>query len=106
MTNVEELLEKAVKNGKEYDLFLKNENQAITYGEALNKAQRIASYLLKKGIHKSPILVPIKDKVDTLLLFFGIALSGNYYAPIEEETPITRLNDIVEIGEIRFAFDL
>ena len=106
MTNIEELLEKAIKDGKEDDLFLKDENQAITYGEALNKVQRIASYLLKREIRKSPILVPIKDKVDTLLLFFGIALSGNCYVPVDEETPIARLNDIMEIGEIRFAFDL
>ena len=106
MTNVGELLEKVVQNGKENTLFLKDENREITYGDALKKVQNVAAYLSNKNIHKRPILVPIKEKADTVLLFLGIALSGNYYVPIDSETPIARLEDILDIGEIHYSFEL
>ena len=105
MRNVQELLEKAIADNKSNDLFLKNETQEVTYGAAFEKVKRIASYILAKGIQKSPILVPIEDKVNAILLFFGIALSGNYYVPIDWETPSARFLDILEIGEIHFAFE-
>lgn len=105
MKSVQELLEKGIEDNKSDDLFLKNEVQEVTYGEALEKVKRIASYILEKGIKKSPILVPIEDKVDAILLFFGIALSGNYYVPIDFEMPSSRFQDILEIGDIHFAFE-
>ena len=101
MTNVTELLFSDVPDS---ELLFVEDTSSITYGEARSKVVSIACYLAEKKISNQPILVPVKRDYNTILLFLGIAASNNYYVPVSEDTPKTRLSDIIQIGDISFGF--
>ena len=104
MNNVFELLLLGCEDNQDRILFT-DEKGSLTYKNAKNIILSIATYLKNKNISNQPILVPVTRSKDVLLMFLGIALSNNYYVPISDDTKIERLNDIIEIGNIKFSFD-
>lgn len=64
----------------------------------------IASSLLKKGIDNSPILVFVDRSMKALISFFGIALSHNYYLPLDENIPEEKLKQILEDSQPKAYF--
>lgn len=84
--------------------FLVDEEHTYTYEESLSYILSVASFLRKKGIRNENILVRVDRKATCLLLFLGIALSGNVYVPFDESYPEERKKDILEIGRIQYGF--
>lgn len=103
MKNVFELLESASLTCPERLLF--EDVEGVNYRDALSKVSSVACYLWSKGIRKQRILVNVGRDFSTLLLFFGIALSGNCYVPMDPTYPEQRKKDIVDIGEVAYGFD-
>lgn len=46
---------------------------------------------------KKPIIVMMKNSDKAIEAFLGVALSGNIYVPLDIDTPVERLNTIIEI---------
>ena len=99
MENVIELLERLVEQDESKVLFV-DELGSYTRADVFSKAKKVASYLVHRGISKEPILIRVNRKATSLIAFFGIALSGNYYIPVDIDTPLYRLDQMIESSKV------
>jgi amino acid adenylation domain len=93
MKNILEYLEAAALKNPEKTAFT-DETSAITYGEAANKAKAIGSHLSKLNKKNSPIAVLMDNCACSLVAFFGVVYSGNFYVVIDSKMPSDRINVI------------
>lgn len=88
--NVLEYLEYTVtKNPKK--LAYANEAAGITFEEVYDQARAIGTFLNGKGHTKEPIVVFMGKHPRTIVTFYGVIYSGNFYVPIDEEMPRHRI---------------
>ena len=73
-----------------------NETESLTFLEVHNQNRAIASFLAKKGLYKEPVVVFMNKHPKTIVAFFGVINSGNFYVPIDEEMPSSRIGIILE----------
>ena len=90
--NVLEYLEMSEKKFPNKVVFADQENQ-ITYNNLMNKAKSIGSFISTTLNHKTkkPIAVFIDRNITSLISFFGIVYSGNFYVPIDTQMPLNRI---------------
>lgn len=90
--NVMEYLEAAAVKHP-HKIAFADEMNSVTYGEVLTTAQKIGSCIAKnvKCIH-SPVAVYIDRDVESILMFFGVVYSGNFYVPIDPSMPAERIS--------------
>lgn len=74
-----------------------DENKSITYAQLSNQAKAIASSLIDRKVFKKPVAIYMNKNVDTIVAFFGIAYSGNFYSCLDVEMPAYRIKNILEI---------
>ena len=74
-----------------------DEYKGISYSETENLARRIASGIMQrvKGVN-NPIAVIIDRNVESICAFLGIAMSRNFYIPIDVTQPKQRIMTILE----------
>lgn len=94
MKNVLELLEMNAKAYPNKNAFV-DENSNITYSQLVDNAKRIASYLLKFEKFNLPIAIYLDKSVNVINAMMGVVYSGNFYAIIDSEMPIERINKIL-----------
>ena len=82
-----------------------DKNQSCTVKEALQSAYRISAYLHDKKIENQAIFVSVSRTIETPLLFFGIAASGNYYVPVLSDTPKEKLEKMVSATHGGYLFE-
>ena len=104
MRNVYEFLKSSAE--KHPDRVLFDDSTPYTYETSIKTVKSIACYLHNLGIKNERILVNVGRDARTVLLFLGIALSGNCYVPGDESYPEERKHDIISIGEITYGFDV
>ena len=68
----------------------------ISYKELLKIAEKIACSLVKQGSFKKPVAVMMEKSPATIAVFWGVAMSGNYYSVIDEKMPQNRIEKILE----------
>lgn len=73
-----------------------NEVNGITFEEVYEYSRAIGSYLHSEGYHKEPVVVFMGKHPRTIVTFYGVIYSGNYYVPIDEEMPRHRIELIFE----------
>ena len=80
---------------------LRDEKNAITFGELDKNARQIAGMLTKKlgPVKNVPIAVYMEKGVNCIVAFMGIAYSGNFYSPIDIHTPKDRIKLVLEVLE-------
>lgn len=89
--NVLQYLERAVLHCPDKIAF-EDEIQSISYKDLHNKAVKIASLINEKyETRNRPIAVLIDRNVSTILAFFGIVYSGNFYVPVDATMPEERV---------------
>lgn len=73
-----------------------DEKKAITYAELLDNAQRIGTALIRR-VQKvnEPIVVLIDRNVESVCVFLGIAMSRNFYVPIDVAQSVQRIHTIL-----------
>ncbi|ASM40732.1 amino acid adenylation domain-containing protein [Campylobacter sp. RM12327] len=96
ITNVCDFLEKSVEKYPDKTLFV-DRDKKVSYKEFDNLSNKLASKIISLNIKNSPILIIVSKSIDTLVSFFGVAKSGNFYTLLDEKTPISRINDVIEI---------
>ncbi len=67
---------------------------ALSFSTLRNFARSIASELIRRHIFKQPILVVMDKEPLAIAAFLGCAYSGNFYAPVDPESPSDRLDQI------------
>jgi D-alanine--poly(phosphoribitol) ligase subunit 1 len=93
--NVMEYLEQTVWRVPEKIAYA-NEETGVTFQEVYDRARAIGTFLNEKGYEKEPIVVFMGKHPDTIVTFYGVIYSGNYYVPIDEEMPVHRIELIFE----------
>ena len=95
--NVLEYLEKSAERFPDKKVFADEEHE-ITYRDFRNTARAVASSLsctYKIG-RKNPVVVLIERDVDSLIGFFGVVYSGNFYVPVDCKMPAKRIELIFQ----------
>lgn len=82
--------------GGDKGIWWKDEFQELSYDGCMRRAVAIALRLQNQRIKGKAIGVCASHKVDTLILFLGILLSGNYYVPVSDEMPEDMFEKIKE----------
>lgn len=73
------------------------EGQSMTYGELDKRANRLAGYLLRKGLEKEgPVALCLERSFEMTVGLLGILKAGGYYIPLDPTHPGERLQFIVE----------
>ena len=74
-----------------------DQNKDLTFAQLDAAASRIGTALIKKvNTANEPIAVIIDRNVESIITFMGIAMSRNFYVPIDESQPIQRIRTILE----------
>lgn len=77
---------------------LADDNNKIEYNSLMEKAKSIATYLSEKenvGRNK-PIVVFVDRDITSIISFFGVAYSGNFYVPVDRLMPVKRIQLIFD----------
>src|SRR5574344_2335465 len=94
MNNILEYLEQTVKTHSD-KLAYSNGEQSMTFNELYHNARAIGCAISKTGCYKEPIIIFMDKSPATVAAFMGVIYSGNYYVPIDEEMPKTRIDLII-----------
>lgn len=96
LTNVLDYLDNSVSLYGDKIALSDNKKQA-TYKEVNKIARSIGSAIIEKsGTKNSPVIVFIDRNIESVISFFGIVMSGNFYVPIDRKLPTKRIELIVE----------
>ena len=80
-----------------------DEHNSISYRELKDAAERVATALLLKDIGpNAPVAVIIDRNIESVCAFLGIAMSRNFYVPIDISQPVQRVSTI--LGQMQPAF--
>ena len=73
-----------------------DEHKAITYAQLLDNARKIACALSRNlKVVRKPVAVLIDRNAESICTFMGIAMSRNFYVPIDVSQPIQRVVTIL-----------
>ena len=100
ITNILDYLEKSAEKFPDKIVFA-DENKQITYSELIDQAKRLGTVIsdvTDKSIRK-PVVVFVDRNLQSLLPFFGVAYSGNFYVPIDKQMPKLRVELILKTLE-------
>lgn len=99
MKTLKNVLEYLENTGEKYrdKIAVIDEKRQITYGELINNAKLLGSYLCSKVEPNKPVAVFMDKSVRTLEVFFAIAYAGCFYTLIDPNFPPKRINQILEI---------
>lgn len=73
-----------------------NDTIGYTFEEVYQQARAIGSFLSEMGHAKEPIVVFMGKHPKTIITFYGVIYSSNYYVPIDEEMPRHRIELIFQ----------
>ena len=75
-----------------------NDTKGISYADLLNKSRSIGYSINKNlnGVLRNPVVVYVDRNIESLVLFMGVAYSGNFYVPIDIQMPKKRIELILE----------
>lgn len=90
--NVLEYLEKTAQEAPD-KIALIDEFGSITFGQLMERAKAMGSHIhrISGGETRRPVIVFVDRNLASIVSFFGILYSGNYYVPIDVQTPPARL---------------
>ncbi|ELF7016847.1 amino acid adenylation domain-containing protein [Campylobacter upsaliensis] len=98
--HIDDFLQKSVKKFPHKTLFKEMGGVSITYKEFDDLSQKVATKLLNtlaKEPIQSPILIILPKSINTLISFFAVAKSGNFYTLLDEKMPLERIEKIIKV---------
>ncbi len=101
-TNVIQYLEQSAKMYPEKIAFADLEH-SYTYGELLEKARRVGSFLAERLKPGQAVPVFMEKGVEAIAAFMGIVYAGCFYVQLDVKQPIQRLNQILDTLDAKFV---
>ena len=95
LKNVLQYLENSAEKSPSKTAFT-HEGEEITFSELLTKSKALGTKIAKMNIKNSPVGVFVERSFETLIGFFGVLYSGNFYVPIDPKMPAQRMDIIFE----------
>ncbi len=97
ITNILDYLEDTVKKYPE-KIGFRDETEEMTFLQFQAEAKKVAM-TIPREMKRQPIVVFMKKAIKELATFMGIVYSGNYYVPIEPDSPLERIDNILNVVE-------
>ncbi|CUU69355.1 amino acid adenylation domain-containing protein [Campylobacter hyointestinalis subsp. hyointestinalis] len=72
-------------------------DESMTYAEFDEITDRLASEILRLNLKNEAVLIILPKCILTLVSFFGVAKSGNFYTLLDTQTPYERIEQVVKI---------
>lgn len=94
-TNVLEYLEKTVKR-LPHKLAFSDGTHGLDFEQVYNQSRAVGTFLAGKGICRQPVVVYMEKSPEEIAAFFGVIQGGDYYVPIDEDMPKSRIEMILE----------
>ena len=69
---------------------------SLSYGELRSLARRVGFLLNKFEMRNQPVAVMADKSVYTLVYFFAVLYSGNFYIPVDPELPVEKMKKIFD----------
>lgn len=83
--------------GKKPDkLAFADDAEQLTFRQVYEQSRGIGTWLHRKGIYKKPVVVFMNKHPKEVAAFFGVITGGNFYVPIDEEMPQSRIELILQ----------
>ena len=74
-----------------------DEQKEITFKQLEDYSKNIGMQIIQKTEKINTLVVVFVDRnVDSLIAFFGILYSGNFYVPIDNKMPVERIKKVLE----------
>ncbi len=90
-TNILEFIDHAKEKYPDKIVFGDYDNE-ITYSQFKEQIDRIGTFLAEKNIRNCPIAVSMKKSIQSLIAYFGIISSGNFFVPFDFQLPQYRIS--------------
>ncbi len=100
MRNILELLQRAVETHPQKIAIVDRERK-VTFAELCIQAKKIGAVIKQHGLMNSPIGVIAERNADTLIFFFAVLFSGNFYIPIDPDMPPEKKRHIFEDADLK-----
>jgi len=83
-----------------------SEDQALTYEQLDQRSTNLAHKLRSLGVVTGDLVAVVAErKVETVMLFLGILKAGGAYLPIDSNSPIERINFVLEDAKCKVLCD-
>lgn len=100
LCNIWQYLEQA-KEKYSANIAFEDNIKNISFEDLYDRAKRIGNYIKAKYPNQTrqPIAIYMPKNVDSLCCFLGIVYSGNYYVPLDYNSPLERVETILKVLE-------
>ncbi|MBP5331560.1 MAG: amino acid adenylation domain-containing protein [Lachnospiraceae bacterium] len=68
----------------------------LTFRDLYNISRQVGTYLHNQSIYRRPVVVYMNKSPKEVAAFLGIITGGNFYVPIDQEMPASRIRLILE----------
>ncbi|ACT01899.1 amino acid adenylation domain-containing protein [Paenibacillus sp. JDR-2] len=92
--NVMEYLEHTVRRVPDKIAYA-NDEFGLTFQEVYGQSRAIGTFLNSHHLQKQPIVVFMNRSSKAIAAYYGVIYSGNFYVPLDDEMPRTRIETIV-----------
>lgn len=96
--NVLEYLKNTVQQHPDKIAIVDNDKQ-ISFGDLDQRAKEIATEIVRLcgNIKNEPIAVYMEKSIESIACFLGVLYSGNFYCPIDINSPVERIEKIIDV---------
>ncbi len=70
--------------------------EALTFAQVWRQSRAVGTFLHKQGIYHQPVVVFMNKHPREIAAFFGVITAGDFYVPIDEEMPASRIQLILD----------
>ncbi len=91
-----EYLDKTISSYPEKTAIVED-HRTISFYDLDQFARKIATRLITIGVENIPVAVFMPKGINAIVSFLGINLSGNFYVPLDIKSPISRVNNILDV---------
>ena len=102
MTNLLEYLERSAQLYPEKPALV-DEQQSITFAQALENSRRVGSSLALSLTRGQPVAVYMEKSVENLCAFWGIVYAGGFYVSFNTQLPTSRLQQMQSVLQAPFV---
>ena len=102
MTNILEYLERSAQLYPEKPALV-DEQQSITFAQALENSRRVGSSLALSLAKGQPVAVYMEKSVENLCAFWGIVYAGGFYVSFNTQLPTSRLQQMQSVLQAPFV---
>ena len=72
-----------------------NDQYGVTFQEVYDQSRAIGTFLQQQGLMKQPVVVFMNRHPKAILAYYGVIYSGNFYVPLDDEMPQSRIELIL-----------